>query len=351
MRIIVPVIGAAAVLGLPVTPASAQQRLFDSDEPLSLRLAVDLRTLINDRDSLTSIDHEATLTYRIGNTDPVSFDARLRTRGHWRRQKANCDFPPIRLDVPRGRVGQTVFVEQNRLKLVTPCIPARNDYEEYILREFLVYKVYNLLTPLSLRVRLARTTYVDTRGRMDSLTRYTFLIEDPEQMAARNDAGLLDIRGARFADLDSLQMGLVGVFLYMIGQTDWSLRGLHNMELLRERSRMVHHPVAYDFDFSGLVNTRYAQPDPRLRLVSVRDRLYRGPCLTPAHWDAVLARFRDRKAAIYALYENQPDLSPRYVADTRRFLDAFYQVIDDPARVSRELVRRCREEEVVLPPP
>jgi hypothetical protein len=186
---------------------------------------------------------------------------------------------------------------------------------------------------------------------MDSLTRYTFLIEDPEQMAARNDAGLLDIRGARFADLDSLQMGLVGVFLYMIGQTDWSLRGLHNMELLRERSRMVHHPVAYDFDFSGLVNTRYAQPDPRLRLVSVRDRLYRGPCLTPAHWDAVLARFRDRKAAIYALYENQPDLSPRYVADTRRFLDAFYQVIDDPARVSRELVRRCSEEEVVLPPP
>jgi hypothetical protein len=341
----------ALVLGLPCSAAPAQHRLFDSDEPLSLRFEVDLRTLVNDRDSLSATYHDATLTYRVGDGNPVSFDARLRTRGHWRRQRANCDFPPLRLDVPRGRVGETVFAGQNRLKLVTPCIPGRKEYEEYVLREFLVYQLYNLLTPLSLRVRLARTTYVDTRGRMDSLSRTTFLIEDPEQMAARNDASLLDLRGARFADMDSLQMGLVGVFLYLIGQTDWSLRGLHNIELVRERSRVVHHPVAYDFDLSGIVSTRYARPDPRLRLFSVRDRLYRGPCLRPEHWDAVLARFRDRKAAIYALYQNRPDLTPRYVDETIRFLDGFYQVIDDPAKAARELIRRCSEEETILPTP
>jgi hypothetical protein len=339
------------LLGVPWAAAPGQQALFQSDDPLSLRFAVDLKTLLDDRDTLTASYHDAALTYRAGDGAPVSVDVRLRTRGNWRRQKANCDFPPLLLNVPRTRVEGTLFAGQNRLKLVTPCVPGRQEYEEYILREFLAYRVYNLLTPLSLRVRLARTTYVDTRGRMDSLTRQTFLIEDAEQMATRNDATLLDIRSARFADLDSVQLGLAAVFLYLIGQTDWSLRGLHNMELVRERRRVVHHAVPYDFDLAGIVHTRYAAPDPRLRLSSVRDRLYRGPCLAPTHWDAVLARFRERKAEIYALYRQQPGLSPGYVEETERFLDAFYQVIDDPARVARELVRRCHEEEVVLPPP
>ena len=156
-------------------------------------------------------------------------------------------------------------------------------------------------------------------------------------------------RGARlyFPLVLLLESAMFGVFT----ARDWSLRGLHNVELVRERDRMVHHPVPYDFDLSGIVNTRYAAPDPRLRLGSVRDRLYRGPCLAPAHWEAVFARFRDRKADLYALYRGRPGLSPRYVEETERFLDGFYQAIDDPARVARELVRRCHEEEVILPPP
>ena len=327
---------------VPPPPAGSVQRggLFDSDAPLRLRIAVDLKALVNDRDSVEAEDHPAVLTYWVGDAPPVSLNVKLKTRGHWRRQRQNCDFPPLRLNFPESKVDGTIFANQDKLKLTTPCRPDRRAYEEYVLREYLVYKVYNLLTPLSPRARLARTTYVDTAGRMDSLTTDTFLVEDAEQMAARNGGELLDLRGAQFSDMDSLQLGLMGVFLYMIGGTDWSLSGRHNIDLVRGPQGLTY-PVAYDFDWSGIVNTGYARPDSRLPIRSVRQRLYRGGCLSEGHWKAVLTVFREQKAAIYALYEGLADLPPRYVGDTHRYLDDFYQVIDDPGKVSKELIRRC----------
>jgi hypothetical protein len=349
----------AALLWAGVGPAGAQVGdtaaaeairpgvLFDSDAPLHLRIAGDLKTLIDDRDSLTSSEHPFTLTYRDGEGAPVTLEVEIRTRGHWRRQARHCDFPPLRLDLPRRRLDGTIFVDQDKLKLVTPCRARQRAFEEYVLREYAVYPVYNLLTPLSLRARLATTTYVDTRGRMDSLTVATFLIEDAARMAVRNGGRLLDVKGARFGDVDSLQLGLVGVFLYMIGGTDWSLSGLHNMELILDQQRGTFVPVTYDFDFTGIVNAPYARPDPRLQLRSVRERRYRGACLSEEHWGAVLDRFRAHKAAIYAIYETLAGLSSGYVRDTHRYLDEFYRVIDDPGRRSSELVRRCSPEERV----
>jgi len=350
--------GAALLLGALAMPAGAQGAdttaadsvlgvLFDADTPLTLRIAGPLKTLVDDRDSLTMREHPFALTYRVHDDAPVTFGVEIRTRGHWRRQERHCDFPPLRLDVPRGKVERTVFAHQDKLKLVTPCRPGRGDYREFILREYAVYRIYNLLTPYSLRARLATTTYVDTAGRMDSLTVSTFLIEDAGQMALRNASRLMDLKGARYADVDTLQLGLVGVFLYMIGATDWSLSGLHNMELMLRVEEGTFQPVAYDFDFSGIVNTSYARPDPRLRIRTVRERLYRGTCLSEEQWTAVLDRFRARKAAIYAVYDSLPGLSADYVRDTHRYLDDFYRVIDDPGKRSSELVRRCSPEEKV----
>jgi hypothetical protein len=342
MTATVPLLAAVALFG---PAAHAQPPLFASDAPLHLRFAGDLRTLINDRDSTASTWHPFTLTYQVGDEPPAVLDVRFRTRGHWRRQARHCAFPPLMLDVPRGRVRETLFAGQNRLKLVTPCNPGMREYREYILREYLVYRAYNLLTPLSFRVRLATTTYVDTTGRMDSLTVQTFLMEEAGEMAARNDGKLLDMPGAEFYHVDSLQMGLVGVFLYMAGGTDWSLRGLHNMELVQDTVRGTFHPVAYDFDFTGIVNTPYARPDSRLRIPSVRTRLYRGACLSEEHWQAVFGRFQEQRSSLYALYDTLPGLSPGYVRDTRRYLDEFFRVLDEPDRATRELVRRCRQAE------
>jgi hypothetical protein len=288
----VATIAALLAWGLTPAPARAQATLFDSDAPVRLRLAGDLKALVKDRDSVNSTWHEFTLTYQLGDSTTGSLGVELKTRGHWRRQAKNCDFPPLWLDFPRSRVEGTPFAGQNRLKLVTPCRPGRGEFREYVLREYVPYLVYNRLTPLSLRVRLATTTYVDTARKNDSLTVPSFLVEDVDQMAERNGAELLDIRGATFSDLDSVPLGVAAVFLYLLGGTDWSLGGLHNVELVRVRETVALYAVPYDFDWTGIVNTSYALPDPRLGIRTVRDRVYRGPCLSDEHWERVLDQFR-----------------------------------------------------------
>ena len=131
-------IGTGVAGAQPASPPAS--RLFASDAPLQLRLAGDLRALVNDRDSLELTDHPFTLSYAVGDAAPVSLDVEIRTRGHWRRQERHCDFPPLRLDVPRGKARETLFAGQDKLKLVTPCKPGMRDYVEYILREYLVYR-------------------------------------------------------------------------------------------------------------------------------------------------------------------------------------------------------------------
>ena len=63
----------------------------------------------------------------------------------------------------------------------------RSADEKLILREFLVYKIYNLFTPMSFRVRLLRINYNDTRGKIKRYTQYGFLIEDVDDVTKRNN--------------------------------------------------------------------------------------------------------------------------------------------------------------------
>ena len=64
----------------------------------------------------------------------------------------------------------------------------------------------------------------------------------------------------------------------MIGNTDWSsVDEGHNMELVKGPSE-TQWAVPYDFDFSGIVDARYAAPDPRFSIKDVRQRFYRGWC-------------------------------------------------------------------------
>jgi len=84
----------------------------------------------------------------------------------------------------------TVFEGQDKLKLVTPCHDSRGSYQEYVLKEYLVYKTLGILTPVANRVRLVEITYEDIEDDYDTRTTIAFLIESAEQMAARNGADL-----------------------------------------------------------------------------------------------------------------------------------------------------------------
>ena len=165
--------------------------LFASDEPLVITLRTDIDWIRDTRSDSTEVD--GIISFPGDGGEVLQSPLEVRARGEFRRSKRNCNFPPLRFDFPRGDMDGTVFEEQNRLKLVTPCHDGRDNYQEYVLKEYLVYKTQEILTPLANRVRLVEITYEDTSEEYDTRTKLGFLIEADDQMAARNGGDLQEL--------------------------------------------------------------------------------------------------------------------------------------------------------------
>ncbi|HEY0996891.1 MAG TPA: hypothetical protein VGD77_12930 [Gemmatimonadaceae bacterium] len=327
----------------PEPPAADSTRpapaaIFTSESPLAVTLSANLGALRSDRDSNPAW-RAAELRYA-GDSGERVLAVRARPRGIWRRK--NCAFPPLRLDLPRKLTGGTPFEGLDRPKLVNYCRPTATG-EQYVLAELQLYRVYALLTPYSHRVRLLRITYADSagdrgRGRGPS---WGFLVEEPKALAARAGMPRFEIQGVVGQELDPYQSALMSMFQYLIGNTDFGISGLHNVELLQRGE--VFYPVPYDFDYAGAINAAYAGPDPRLPIRKVTDRMYRGYCVPPEVLERVLALFREKKDAIRALYFDEVGqlLRDDLRRQALRFFDGFYAEIASPARARMSINNQC----------
>jgi len=350
LGLVLPAPALAQIDGIP-TPeefaerAAASERapLFQSDEPLVIRLRTDIDFIRRERND--SIEVEGTATFMDVDGSEVTRPVDVRARGEFRRSRDNCNFPPLRLDFPQGQMDGTVFEGQNRLKLVTPCQDNRDDFQRYVIDEYLAYKVLNLLTPASNRVRLVEITYEDVNGRYDVRTKMGFLVEADERMAERNRAVFLEAPQMHPMLADPDQAVITSTFNYMIGNTDWSAVFFHNAVVMRTEDGR-HLTVPYDFDHAGVVNARYATVDPSLadRLRNVRQRLYRGFCRPQLDHATVAATYNAQRDAITALYRDFPHyVDPDDGEDALDYYEGFWESIDDPGRFERNLVRECTE--------
>jgi len=338
----------AAVAQEPEPATSEVGILFTSDELLNLTIEAPLRSIFRERGQ-ESEDHDATLRYDGPDGVEVALEIGLKTRGKFRLQRSTCNFPPLRLNIRTSLAENTLFEGQDRLKLVTHCQDGRSQYEQYVLQEYMVYRLYNLLSDMSFRVRLARITYVDSEEDRDTLTRYAFLIEDEELMAQRSGWEAMAVLQVPPDIYDQEQLNLVEVFQYLIGNTDWDAfknapdeeSCCHNVKVVGDMVGPVF-PIPYDFDFSGMVDARYATPDPSLDIRRVRQRKYRGICRPHEEIDATLRVFQEKKAAIYSLYREQEGLEDRTLERSIEYLDEFYEVIEDPGKVRSRMERDCR---------
>jgi hypothetical protein len=315
-------------------PCGAQAALFTPDSALSVTLRTDLQSLLKDKDTAMAVWREATLAYA-GPRGAVTVPLRVRTRGTYRLQ--HCDFPPIRLRFSDSTARGTLFEGLRRPKLATHC-RNNDEYEQYVLEEYAIYRVLRLLTPVSLSVRLLRVTYEDAAGSVRPVTRYAFVVEDQERLAERLDGTPLTQPGTRMAALKRPDAALLGVFQYFVGNTDWSVSGRHNIALLRIAD--TTYAVPYDFDWSGVIATPYARPAPILPIRSVRERLYRGFCQGAAVFEPVLGRFEALRDTIAAFYRAIPGLTRRNLERTVRYYDEFFRTIADRGRFTREVVQR-----------
>lgn len=311
--------------------------LFESDTILEVTLRGPLSAVISDHKKRGERSFSLEIN---GDAVPVA----LRARGKSRMEI--CSFPPLRLNFAPESAKGTLFAGQDKLKLVTHC-KGSGEHEQNVLEEILAYRLVNVLTDISVRTRLLRVNYADTDhpGRAP-VTRYGFLIESNDEIANRIGGHLLRIRNVSRKMLDGEHSALMYVFHYLIGNTDWSLvRNFedeyccHNGNLFRVGERNYFLP--FDFDMSGLVNARYAEPQPELRLRSVRTRRYRGYCTDRAVLAEALQTVVGQRDAILSVVSELPGLSAKNRQKQHDYLDTFFAKAGKEDKLLKEFERRC----------
>ena len=322
--------------------AETEWDIFASASVIELTLVMDMDSLLADLGEHPSY-HDAILRYRDpGHNRQEQLNVRVRARGSFRKNPENCDFPPLKFKFDRIERQGSIFNDIKELKLVTHCQDEFREYEQYVLQEYLIYRAYNILTEFSLRVRLARITYVDLPQGNDSITRYAFMIEDAEDMAERNKGVLLDLETVSEARLDEIHFRRMALFNYMILNTDYSVPIVHNIELVSLEHFSPPIPVPYDFDWSGMINIPYESPyaDGKTRYAG---RQYKGPCLKRKELEEAFMEMHDKRDQFYGLYRDCPYLDEDLRSRNIQELDLFYTIIGNRKLVRQAFISDCED--------
>ncbi len=330
----VRILACLAVLLAP--PFLRAAPLFEHQAVIDAVLEGPLGELLDDPDTRDQLPFE----FRI---DGTTHAVKVRLRGKSRLRV--CDFLPLRLNFKKGEVDGSLFAGQDKLKLVVPCHSSERA-EENLLEEYAVYRMFNLLSPAGYRVRLLRTTFLDTAADGDTTTLHAFLLEADAQLAARLGGQRSDRTEVALEWLDEQQMALVYVFQYLVGNVDWSLvlasgddRCCHNGTLIQTPADLLYVP--YDFDLSGFVDAPYAFPPPELRLKSVRQRRYRGFCTDRVYLRQALQTIVAKRPQMVAVVQSLPVLSDKDKARRIAYLDQFFRAAGDEERLLERFERRC----------
>ncbi len=320
----------------PVDPV----KFFEDTAILKATITTNMAKIFNHKDK-TGIRFPATFSTTLEDGTVVDEPITLETRGHFR--KGYCYIPPLKVRFKSKN--NTVMKPLGSLKLVNQCSIAAFS-ENYLLDEYLVYKIYNLFTNMSFRVRLLRLSITDSSGKKKPITEYAFFLEDDKQLAKRNHFKNWNKGNIGDQGTDRHQMTMVALFEYMIGNTDWSVLAGHNIKLLLSKTDSFQHfyPVPYDFDYSGFVNTNYATPDPRLNITNVRERVYRGYPRTMEELDDALQIFKNQKDNIYSLINNFQLLKPGNKKDLINYLYEFFDLINQPSKVKDAFIQNARRD-------
>jgi len=336
------------------------QKLFESEDTLVVTMTAPWRELVRNEDYKGTYPAKLEFTDELGNVETLELT--VERRGVTRQRV--CRYPPIKLRFEKGSAKGTTFRGQGSLKMVTHCQKS-SGYEEYYVLEMLAYRMYNLLTDYSFRVRPLSVTYqvaqeegAEQSGfslfkKEDSVGPvFAFLIEDDKDVAKRHDLHKLNIGRISPTQLDSDEAALYGLFQYMISNVDWAATTgpdpaecCHNTKLIGPEPTSpedILHALPYDFDSSGLVDSPYATPPDGLNVRSVTQRIYRGYCAHNASLEKARQKMLLNEQAFYALVRNEDRLDDRKKSKALNFLGGFFEIIKDDRKFQKYVVEKCR---------
>jgi len=322
-------------------------KLFSSEETLEVTITAPWRDL--ERNDSFQGAYPGQLRYKDETGNPIDLDITVERRGIKRQEV--CTYPPIRIRFDKELAKGTTFRGQGSLKMVTHCEKS-SKFDQYYILEMLAYRMYNLLTDYSFRVRPLQVTYVDSEKDKVLDTRFAFLIEDDSDVAKRNDLKKVKTPKVSPRKLDPEVDSLMSLFQFMIANVDWAATVGHDPEECCHNIKPIGPeplgeddfiiPVPYDFDSAGLINAPYAAPPDGLPIKKVTQRLYRGLCMHNSTLDDARQKIIGQEAAIMALIENDERLDSSTKSKATGFLEDFFEIAKDPKDFDKYVVGKCR---------
>ena len=312
--------------------------VFDETDPMFITMTLDLKRY--QREKYKGEYMPVRLHYQLNDTLEMEKTMRIKARGNFRR--SHCNLAPFWLNLRETDLSDDREQDIKGIKIVTHCKGSKS-YEDYVLKEYLCYRIYNILSPVSFRVRLVRMTYIDT-GRKNQVTEgWAFMIEPQEMLAARNDAQLVKNDELPMRMMRPMDMDVMALFEFMIGNVDYSIAGRQNIKILGLPGFGIqgYTPVPYDFDYSGFVNTYYAIPGENLDIKSVRERYYLGPCRDDKAFLAAIEHINQHKEEIIRLIQDFEYLDPRDQKDAINYIGEYFHLAAERQALIFSLKRTC----------
>jgi len=99
--------------------------------------------------------------------------------------------------------------------------------------------------------------------------------------------------------------------------------------------------IPYDFDYAGIINTTYAVADKMLEIESVRERIYRGVCISETEIISAAKHIIHKKDEIYSLYQTSELLNKNNNRQTLNYLDEFFMIIENEKKFKRYILDSC----------
>ena len=313
--------------------------LFNDNKVLEITLESDFKNLVKRK--FKDEYQEAIFTLMFNDSVRVTRNIKIKPRGHMR--KSTCHIPPLKLNFSKKDAFTKQLQEFDKIKMVLDC--KKGDiYEQYLLSEYYTYKIQNILTEYSLRARLLSVKYIDTSGKYKESTRFAILLEHIDQLADRHGGIRIETKNIRDLSTDRKTLTDAYLFQYLIGNTDWSIPGMHNIYMLKSNDPAKPKPyvIPYDFDYAGIINTIYAVPDEQLGIETVRERVYRGVCLPEADLIKAKERILLKKQDIYQLIQNDQLLDKRTKKSTIKYFDEFFLIFENEKSFARYIIDNCR---------
>ena len=314
-------------------------QFFLDEKPLTVNIASDFKKLFGTKKGTETPFQEATVSMTFPESAaPIIEEIKIRARGNFRKEQ--CYMPSLMLNFHNPTSPR--LYQLDKLKMVSGCGTNTRD-EQLVLREYLAYKMFNLVSPLSFKVRLMRVSFEDTKGKVKKYTTYGFFIEDVDMMAKRNKSREYETPTEQ-KRTEQTRMTLVAMFQYLIGNTDWSVPNFHNIKLVTLRADSLAPPLSipYDFDFAGMVDAGYAAPAEIMGTETVKERVYRGFPRPMEEITAAITLLKEKKDAFYKLINEFELLSASDRKNIIKYLDEFYDTVDSPKEIQKIFIDNAR---------